>query len=189
MLGLGLALAAPSTALAVPIDEIVTDAVPAGTTRIVLDLEGAADAASDLAVRWHDDATFTPVTLAPTPFGLAADLTQIGSSRLAVQVMTAAPEVSYAVTFVDEAGRVIGERRHDLDGDGGTDEGGGGGGGGGGASGGGDGSASTTPGGGLAGTGGDLPFAWLALGAVAVATGTGIVVARTRRAHSREGQA
>ncbi len=175
-LGVGLALAAPSAASAAPIDEIVTDPVPAGTARIVLDLEGA-PVTPDVAVRWQGDDEFAAVSLAPTVFGAAADLTSIESADLGVRVRTDAPSVSYAVTFVDGEGAVIGERRYELptnDDDGGGD--------------GTDGAPADGPApadagaADLAATGTELPLGWIVLGVVAVGAGAALLVVRSRRA-------
>ena len=124
VLGVGLAVAAPAAALAAPVDEIVVDAVPAGTERIIVDLEGAPAATSALALRWRDDDPLMPLSLGATPYGQSAVITPVASARVGVQVSTQADSASLALTFVDAAGAVIGQTRHELPADGGGSGGG-----------------------------------------------------------------
>jgi len=195
VLGVGLAVVAPAAALAAPLDEIVVDAVPAGTERIIVDLEGAPAGTSALGLRWRDDAALTPLSLAATPYGQSAVITPVASARVGVRVSTPADSASLALTFVDAAGTVIGQTRHELPADGGGSGGGGGGGstddgsGGGSADGGSSGAAPAAATGDLARTGGEAPLGWLAHGAGAIAAGAAALVVRARRARTAEAQA
>lgn len=186
VLGVGLAVAAPTVALAAPVDEIVVDTVPAGTERIIVDLEGAPAATSTLALRWRDDAVLTPLTLGTTPFGASAVVTPVSSASVGVQVSTRAASASLALTFVDASGAVIGHARHELPADDDASGGGPDGGSGAAPAPGTSGAAPSSTTGDLARTGGESPLGWLALGAAAIAAGATVLVARARRSAAAE---